>query len=326
MDRRRFLLTSLAGAVAAPLGAEGQQAGALIGFLWTTRPEDQQYLREAFQQGLAQHGWIKGQNITIEYRWAAGKVERFDALAAELVGLKVQVIVVASSLGLQAATTTTKTIPIIMVYSGDPVRDGFVANLARPGGNITGLTTLPGPEIGGKLLQLLRELVPGGSRVSALVNPTNTAHALLIRDLRGAAGSLGAQLQVLDVRSANELDSAFEAMTRERTRALLVLHDGAFLALRGQIVSLAAKRRIPAVYSYREFVDAGGLMSYGPNIADIFRRVAPYVDKILKGTKPGDLPIEQPTQFEFVINLKTAKALGLTIPPSLLARADQVIE
>ncbi len=327
MNRRSTLVVTLAlGLLLAPLAAAAQVGKeARIGFLWVNRPEDQQYLRDAFRQGLHEHGWVEGKNITIEYRWAEGRVERLADLASELVRLKVDVIVAATASAIQAAKTTTKTIPIVMAVSGDPVGEGFVASLARPGGNITGLALFPGPEIVGKLLQLLKEVVPAASRVGVLANPANTVHAILVREVKGAADSLGVQLQVLEARGPNDLDGAFAAMTREGASALLVLGDARFLALRGRIADLAAKNRLPTMYGVREHVEAGGLMAYGASLPETVRRAATFVDKILKGAKPADLPVEQPTKFELVINLKTAKALGLTIPQSVLMRADEVI-
>ena len=284
----------------------------------------QRYLA-AFRQELRERGWVEGQNVVVEVRFGNGMVDRFPAIIAEMIGLKVDVILTGSSATTWAAKGATRSIPIVMAASADALGEGLVANLAHPGGNITGMTFLAGPEIAGKQLQLLKEMVPTASRVVVLMNPTNRSHAAFVRELKVAARSLGTQLQVLEAPSPDQLNGAFAAMSRERAAALLVLTDGMFFGQRRQVADLAARGGLPALYSQREFVDLGGLASYGPNLVDMFRRAAIHVDKILKGAKPGDLPIEQPTKFELVINLKTAKALGLTIPPSLLLRADEVI-
>ena len=275
---------------------------------------------------MRERGWVEGQNIVIEVRYAEGEVDRLPALVAELIRLKVDIIVTTSSATTWAAKDATKSIPIVMAVSADALGEGLVASLAHPGGNITGMTFLVGPEIAGKQLQLLKEVVPAASRVAVLTNPTNRSHAALARELKVAARSLGVQLQVLDARSPDQLDSAFAAMTKERAAALLVLTDSIFVGERRRIADLAARNRLPAMYYQREFVDAGGLISYGASLSDMFRHAATHVDKILRGAKPGDLPIEQPTKFELVINLKTAKTLGLTIPQPLLLRADEVIQ
>ncbi|RPH54073.1 MAG: ABC transporter substrate-binding protein [Acidobacteria bacterium] len=270
-------------------------------------------------------GYVEGQNITIEFRSSEGKYERLPDLAAELVRLKVDVIVAPANENVVVARQATRTIPIIMAGSFDPVESGLVASLARPGGNVTGLS-FRAPEIEGKRLELLKEIAPRVSRVAVLSNPTNRAIHSSLAEVEVAARSLRVQVQILEARGPDEFQGAFAAMTRERAGALLVFPDGMFLLHRTRIADLAAKSRLPAMYGVREFVDAGGLVSYAPSLRDNLRRAATYVDKILKGAKPADLPIEQPTKFELVINLKTAKALGLTIPQSLLARADQVIE
>jgi putative ABC transport system substrate-binding protein len=330
MDRRRFLLTSLAGAVAAPLAAEAQQAtkAARIGYLLSS-PAANPHLHEAFHQGLRDLGYVEGRNLVIEYRSAEGKLERLPALAAELVALKVDVIVAGGGTpAALAAKQATKTIPIVFVPLADPVTSGLVTSLARPGGNVTGLSVLL-PELVGKCLEQLTQAVPGVSRVAVLWQPGAYPERTGKDMLKGAdvaARALGVRLQFLEARGPADFDRAFSDMTRARAGALTVLTSNMLLGERRRLVDLAAKNRLPAVYTWREFVDAGGLMSYGADLADSFRRAATYVDKILKGARPGDLPIEQPTKFELVINLKTAKALGLTIPPSLLARADQIIE
>jgi len=321
--------------VAAPLAADAQQAGKVhrIGFLSPSSPSDPERLASpfgerglaAFRQGLRDLGYVEGQNIAVEYRFAEGRFERLPDLAAELVRLKVDVIVSVVTQASLAAKNATRTIPIVMVAPGDPLGSGLVANLARPGGNVTGPSSMF--ELAGKQLELLKETVPKVSRVAVLWNPANAAwHALMLRQTEIAARALGLQVQLLEARGPDELEGAFAAMTRERASALLVQVDVIFALHARRLADLAAKRRVPAMYGSREHVEAGGLMSYAPNIPDLFRRAATYVDKILKGAKPGDLPVEQPTKFELVISLKTAKALGLTIPQSLLQRADEVIQ
>jgi putative ABC transport system substrate-binding protein len=269
---------------------------------------------------------MEGENLVIERRWAEGRVERFPSLAAELVRLKVEVIVAGPTPPAVAAKNATGTIPIVMWGVGDPVGQGLVASLARPGGNVTGLSFSVGWETFGKGLELLKETVPKVRRVAVLSNPANASHALAIENVKVAARSLGVQLQLLEARGPEEFEGAFAAMAKERVAALLVPTDPVFFLHRARLAELAAKNRLPSVHSLREYVEAGGLMSYGPSLLDLLRRAATFVDKILKGAKPADLPVEQPTKFELVINLKTAKALGLTIPQSLLLRTDQVIE
>jgi len=319
------LILALAFAVlAAPLAAPAQQPPgktARIGFLGDVPA----FLDEAFRQGLRELGYVEGQNITIEHRAPDWKYERLPALAADLVRLKVDVIVAASPPATEAAKQATSTIPIVFTVVGDPVAAGFVASLARPGGNLTGLATI-GPELVGKQLEMLKAVAPKVSRVAVLLNPDQQGHRLGVRQAEGAARAFGVQLQIVEARTPAEIDAAFTAMRSQRAGGVLVLRDAVFRAQRAQIVGLAAKSRLPAVYGLREEAEAGGLMAYGASVPENFRRAATYVDKILKGAKPADLPVEQPTKFELVINLKTAKALGLTIPPSLLSRADQVIE
>jgi len=313
--------------ILAPLAAQGQQAGRVprIGYLGTRTPSD--FGLDAFRQGLRELGWVEGQNIVIDYRFAEGRLDRLPDLAAELVRLKVDIIVAHSTPGAAAAKNATETIPIVMTVVGDPVGLGLIASLARPGGNATGLSfSVVGLEIIGKQLELLKETVSKIRRMAILSNAANPIQPLAIRDVNVAARSLGVQLQLLEVRGPNEFDSAFAAMAKERVGALLVVADSMFVFHRTRLADLAARSRLPAAYGWREHVEAGGLMSYGPSLRDLFRRAATYVDKILKGAKPADLPVEQPTKFELVINLKTAKALGLTIPQSVLGRADQVIE
>jgi putative ABC transport system substrate-binding protein len=281
---------------------------------------------DAFRQGLRELGWVEGQNIVIDYRFAEGRFDRLPDLAAELVRLKVDIIVAVPTPAAVAAKNATGTMPIVAISVGDPVGIGLIASLARPGGNVTGSSYSVGLEIGGKQLELLKETVPKVRRVAILSNPGNPGQPLSIRELNVAARSLGVQLQLLEARGPNEFDGAFAAMATERVGALLVVADSLFVLHRSRLADLAARSRLPAVYGSRDTVEAGGLMSYGPSLRDLYRRSATYVDKILKGAKPGDLPVEQPTKFELVINLKTAKALGLTIPQSLLQRADEVIQ
>ena len=325
---KRFALLALTlGVLAAPLVADAQQTRKVyrIGFLAAGGGPAAVPLREAFRQGLREVGWVEGQNIVIEYRFAEGRFDRLPDLAAELVRLKVDIIVTGATPAAAAAKNATETIPIVMVSVGDPVGLGLIASLARPGGNATGLAYSVGLEIFGKGLQLLKETVPKVSRVAVLWNPGNPGHALAIRDVKGAAQSLGVQLQLLEARGPNDFDGAFAAMAQERVGALLVVAESMFFLHRTRLADLAARSRLPAAYGSREIVEAGGLMSYGPSAPDLYRRAATFVDKILKGAKPADLPVEQPTKFELVINLKTAKALGLTIPQSILIRADEVI-
>ncbi len=328
MDRRTFIGTMAGALFTSPLAAMAQQAEKVfrIGLLSPNGGAIAQQLLAVFRQVLRERGWVDGQNIIIEWRFAEGKVDRLPILVAELIQLKVDIIVTGASVATWAAKDATKTIPIVMAASADAVGEGLVTSLAHPGGNVTGMTFLAGPEIAGKQLQLLKEVNPAASRVAVLTNPTNRSHAAFARELKVAARSLGAQLQVLEAPNPDQLDNAFAAMTRERAAALLVLTDSMFFGQRQRLADLAARSKLPALYSQKEFVDAGGLVSYGPSLTDMFRRAAIHVDKLLRGAKPGDIPIEQPTKFELVINLRTAKALGLTISQSLLLRADEVIQ
>ena len=329
IDRRTFLAGTGAILLAAPLAAEAQQVGKVprIGFLSPSSPSDSRapHRLGALQQGLRELGYVEGQNISIESRWAEGKYDRLPDLAAELVRLKVTVIVTYAPPAIQAAKQATGTIPIVMGGVIDPVATGFVASLARPGGNITGLS-LMAPELVGKQLEILKEMVPKITRVAVLGNPANAGTAPQLRHAQGAARALKLQLQLLEARGPDEIDSAFAVMIKEGAGAVVVLVDSMLVDQRTRIADLAARRRLPSVYGLIDFVEAGGLMFYGANDADRFRRAAYLVDRILKGAKPADLPVEQPTKFELVINLKTAKALGLTIPQSLLLRADEVIQ
>jgi putative ABC transport system substrate-binding protein len=307
--------------------AEAQQAKKVprIGFLGGESSSFYAVRIDAFRQGLNELGYIEGKNIVIEYRYAGGKLDRLPALAKELVGLKPDVIVAATTPSVLAAKKASATIPIVFVSVSDPVGSGLVASLARPGENITGLTVLV-PELSGKRLELLKEAIPSVIRVAALWNPANPAQELVWKEIQAAAQELRLQLQSLEVRSANDFDIAFEAVLRERAQALIPTPEPLINTQLKRIVEFAAKNRLPAMYGGPEVVDAGGLMSYAPNYTDHYRRTATYVDKILKGAKPADLPVEQPTKFELVINLKTAKQIGLTIPQKMLARADKVIK
>ncbi len=279
---------------------------------------------EAFRQGLRELGYIEGQNIAIEYRFASGRVEQLPELAAELVRLKLDVIVTPATPASLAAKQATSTIPIVFAAVADAVGAGLIANIARPGGNVTGLTSISA-ELGGKRLELLREVAPKASRVAVLYNPADRANVLVLKELQESAPALGLTLQPLEVRGAGEFEGAFAAMTRQRAHALFGAAGILTFEHRKAVVDLAAKSRIPAMWGHRQFVEAGGLMSYAVNFYDQIRRTATYVDKILKGRKPADLPVEQPMKFELVINLKTAKQVGVTIPPNVLARADEVI-
>jgi len=324
-----LLVTLILGFLLASLAAEAQQPGKIsrIGFLSPSSPSDLRMQRffEGFRHGLGELGYVEGQNIAIESRWAEGKYDRLPGLAAELVRLKVDVIVTAAVPAIRAAKEATRTIPIVMASVVDPVTTGLVASLARPGGNITGLSTMA-PELVGKQLQMLKEVVPKSSRVAVLWNPANPGNAPQLREAEAAARTLGVRLQPLEARNPNDFDGAFAAMTRQQAGALIVLVDSMLNDHRTRIADLAAKSRLPAVYGLPEHAEAGGLMAYGASRSDLFRRAATYVDKILKGAKAGDLPVEQLSKFELVINLKTAKALGLTIPQSVLIRADEVIQ
>jgi putative ABC transport system substrate-binding protein len=329
MERRAFISGITLGLLAAPLAAEAQQAAkiARIGYL-SIDVAGSVHVREAFLQGLRDLGYVEGRTVVIEYRDAEGKPERLPALAAELVALKVDVIVAPGNSLALAAKQATRTLPIVFAAVADPVASGLVTSLARPGGNVTGASGLA-VELVGKRLELLTQAVPGVSRVAVLWLPGALGERTekdMLKEADVAARALGVGLQFVEARGPADLDRAFSDMTRARAGALTVLPSLMFLREHKRLVDLAAKHRLPAVYTVKEYVDAGGLMAYGSNVADLFRRAATYVDKILKGAKPGDLPVEQPTKFELIINLKTAKALGLTIPPSLLGRADQVIE
>ena len=329
MIGRREFITLLGGAAAAwPLPAGAQQPSRVpkIGYLSPVSASSGFLAYEMFRQGLRELGYVDGTNIVIEYRFADGQFDRLPALAAELVQLKVDVIVTAVTQASLAARDATKTIPIVIAGVSDPVGSGLIENLARPGGNITG-TSSQTSEVVGKSLELLKEVIPGIVRVAALWNSSNVVfQTKMLKEAETAAAALRIQLKVFGGRDADELGGAFAAIAHEHADALLVLADPFLISRQKNIVDFALKQRLPAIYATKEHATVGGLMAYGPNINGQFRRAAAYVDRILKGAKPSDLPVEQPTQFELAINLKTAKVLGLTIPPTLLARADEVIE
>ena len=325
MDRRRFV-TGLGLILATPVAAAAQQAGKIyrVGFLWDS-PAVWPNVLEAFRQGLRDLGWVEGQNIVVEYRWAEGRFDRLPALVEELVRLKVDLIVAPASIYTEAAKRATSTIPIVFASHADPVNTGHVASLARPGANITGLTVVMS-ETMAKSLDLLKEAIPGLTRVAVIWDPATPSHGPALKAVEVTGQALGLRLQTLAVRSATEFDSAFSAIVQERAGAVLVLATPLFIGRAKRLAELALTHRLPTMFGPREHVEAGGLLSYSPDRADLYRRAATYVDKILKGAKPADLPVQQATKFELVVNLKTAKALGVTIPRSLLARADEVIE
>jgi putative ABC transport system substrate-binding protein len=313
------------GILSAPLGNAAQAPAKLqrIGWLGTASPGP---FDEAFRQGLRELGYVEGQNLAIEWRWVRGNFARLPALAAELAGLNVNIVVAGGTPAALATKKATTTIPIVMVAGIDPAEVGLVASLARPGGNVTGVTRI-GPELVGKRLELLKESVPTVSRVAILWHDaSNPNTASMLREARAAAGKLRLHLESLEVKARGDLEGAFAAMAQKGAGAFITVQDGFTLAHRTRIVDLAAKTRLPGMYETRDWTDAGGLLSYGASDFELYRRAAYYVDRILKGTRPADLPVEQPTRFELVVNLKTAKALGLTIPQSVLVRADRVIQ
>ena len=329
MDRRAFVGTLAGGFLAVPVAAKAEAAArtARIGYLSPHRGASPRN-EEAFRQGLRDLGYVEGRDVVIEYRDADGKAERFPALASELVALKVDVIVAPTTLAALAAKRATGTLPIVFATAGDPTASGLVTSLARPGGNVTGLSIIAS-ELVGKRLELLTQVVPGVSRIAVLWQPGAMGERMdtdMLKEADVAARTLGVRLQLVEARSAADLDRAFSDITRGRAGALTVLGSTTFSNERRRLVELTARNRLPAVYTSREFVEAGDLMAYGPNAADMYRRAAIYVDRILKGAAPAELPVEQASKFELVINLKTAKALGLTIPPAVLARADEVIQ
>ena len=327
MISRRALVGVLAGGALAAARVTGAQPvkARRIGWLGGPTRETARAFVRPFLQALQDLGWVEGRNLVIEWRFGEGQAERLPGLAAELVRLGVELIVVPSTPTAVAARNATITIPLVSVGGNDPVALGFAASLARPGGNLTGLTLSLGPEIAGKQCELLKETVPKVSRICALWNPTTPGNPLALREAETAARALGVELLPLEARGLGDFDGAFAAMGARRTGALLVLGDVMFVTHRARLAELALKGRLPAMYSQREFVDDGGLMSYGAKVSENFRRAARYVDRILKGARPADLPIERPTTFELIVNAKAARAIGLTIPPTVLARADQVI-
>ena len=327
MDRRAFISGMAGGLLAAPLASEAQQAGKvpLIGYLGYGGPGSDPSGIAGLRQGLRELGYVENQNIVVEYRYAEDRPDRLAPLIVELTNLKVDVLI-AQGTAVTAATKRAATRTPVVSVSGDPVGSGFVQSLARPGGNITGLSFAQGENFGGTWLQLVRDAVPKASRVGIIWNPTNRSAAAALKEIEAVVLGRSLRLSSHPVRRPEDIDAAFLTVTRAHVGALIILTDPLVVGQTAQIVRLAAVSRVPAVYGLREFVDAGGLISYGPSLVDLWRRAATYVDRILKGAKPADLPIEQPTKFELVINLKTAKALGLTIPPSLLQRADQVID
>jgi putative ABC transport system substrate-binding protein len=327
MQKRIFGLALGASLFGLSFPAEAQQPTKIprIGFLSATLLSIISPRIEALRQGLHELGYVEGKNIVIEWRSAEGKLDRVPALAAELVRLKVDVIVTGGATDTRAAKEATNTIPIVMAQDSDPVGSGFVASLARPGGNITGLSTLA-PEVSGKRLELLKEIIPKLSRVAVLGISTRPGNAQSLKEVELAAGALKVKLQFLDVLDPKDIEAAFRAASKGRAEAVLVLQSPFFNSQRKQLVDLAIKSRLPATYPQTEYTEAGGLMYYGANTPDLFRRAATYVDKILKGTKPADIPVEQPRKFELIVNLKAAKQIGLTIPPNVLVRADRVIK
>jgi putative tryptophan/tyrosine transport system substrate-binding protein len=323
MKRRDFIML-LGGATAAwPLAARAQQKLPTIGFLGTTTASAWGPWIAAFVQRLRELGWIEGRTVAIEYRWADARSERFAVIAAEFVRLKVDVIVTGGNAAV-AAKQASSAVPIVFALVDDPIGMGLIANLSRPGGNVTGLA-VQATDLAGKRLALLREVVPGLRRLAIMVNVDYPSAVLEMGEIQTAAGMLGLEVAPLEIRRAEDIAPAFEAL-KGRAEALYVIGDALVMTHRVRINTLALAARLPTSFNYREYVEAGGLMSYGANLSDLFRRAAEYVDKILRGAKPGDLPVEQPTRFNLIINLTTAKALGLDVPPTLLARADEVIE
>jgi ABC-type uncharacterized transport system substrate-binding protein len=328
MNNRRKLVIALGASALAGAGAARAQAPARVrrlGLLTSFSPSETASWYQAFRLGLRDLGWVEGKNISIEYLYGEGRIDRLPDLAADLVRLKVDVIIASVTSDALAAKNATRAIPIVIVAPSDPVANGLVESLARPGGNITGLSQMV-PQVAGKRLELLKEIVPKLSRVAVLWNPQGVGATLNWKEIQLPARQLGLQLHSLEARSPNEFDNAFEDAVRARAGALAILADPVIVTNLKRIAGLAAKSRLPSIFNWSEFADAGGLVAYGPDRADLFRRAATFVDKILKGAKPGDLPIEQPTKFELVVNLKTAKALGLVIPQPFLMRTDRVIE
>jgi len=325
--RRRELMLVLGGALTAARGLrEQQKAMPVIGFLGVASPGPYAPFVAALRQGLSETGYVEGQNLAIEYRWAEGHYDRLPALAADLVGRKVDMIATTGGgSSARAAKSATSTIPIVFTTGGDPVESGLVASLARPGGNLTGVSMMF-TELMPKRLELISELVPQAAVIALLVNPNNAGDEPMIRDVQEAAQAKGVQLQILKAGAEGDFETAFASLARLRAGALIVSPDPFFGSRREQLVTLASRHAVPAIYEWRKFTAAGGLISYGPSVQAVFRQAGIYAGRILKGEKPADLPVQRPTTFELVINLNTAKALGLTVPPSILARADEVIE
>ena len=324
MKRREFI-TVLCCAVAWPLASRAQGRIPRVGFMGNSTAALEANLVDSFREGLRELGYEEGRNIAIEYRWADGQYERFAALVTELIAAKVDVIVTAGTPAALAVKKATSTVPLVMVAVGDPVGTGLVPSLARPDGNLTGLSSVA-PDLEGKRLELLREIVPSVSRIAVFLNSVNPFHATSMRQAQTAGKTLGIKVQQYDIRKSEDLDGAFAAIRKERPDALLILADRVFLHNRERIVDFTGEQHLPNVNAYKELVEAGGLISYGPSYEDMHKRAAIYVNKILKGAKPGNLPIEQPTKFTLIVNLKAAKALGISMPPAVLSRADEVIE
>ncbi|MEO8754040.1 MAG: ABC transporter substrate-binding protein [Casimicrobiaceae bacterium] len=322
-DRRAFIVALLAAVAAAGIRAQANRPPVRLGFLRIVAPP-QVYI-DALERGLRDRGYVVGRDVVIEYRFADGRQEQLDRLAKELVELRIALFIVAGNQAVRAARSASSTLPIVMAVTNDPVASGFIRSLARPGGNITG-TSLLSSTLAGKRLELLKEVLPHVARVAVLINKDNPAHAVAWRETQAAATTLKIHVRPIEVQGAALLDEAFAAIARERVEALVLFEDAMFASERAHIAALAANARLPAVYGQRNSVDDGGLMSYGPNIVDAYRNAGAYVDKILKGARPADLPVEQPTKFEFVINMKTAKALGIAIPQAVLLRADEVLQ
>jgi putative ABC transport system substrate-binding protein len=325
MKRREFITFLGSVAAAWPLAASAQSKIPRIGFMGNSTAALEANLVDAFREGLREHGYEEGRNIVIEYRWADGKYDQFPALVAELIAAKVDAIVTAGTPAALAVKRATTTVPLVMVAVGDPVGTGLVPSLARPGDNLTGLSSIA-PDLEGKRLQLLREVVPALSHVAMFINSLNPFHVSSMNQARAAAQAMGIKLQLHDIRKSEDLDDAFAAIRKERPDALLILADRVFLHNRERMMDFTKEQRLPNVNAYKELVEVGGLMSYGPSYEDMHKRAAIYIDKILKGAKPADLPIEQPSKFTFIVNLKAAKALGVTVPSQLLGLADQLIE
>jgi putative ABC transport system substrate-binding protein len=326
--RRRKFIALLGGVVAAwPFAARAQHGGKIprVGFMGNSTAALEANLIGPFREGLRERGYEEGRNVEIVFRWAEGRYERFPDLIAELIAANVDIIVTAGTPATLAVKKATSTVPVVMAAIGDPVGTGIVPNLARPGGNITGLSAIA-PDLEGKRLELLREVVPHLAHVAFFLNPANEFHTVSLRQALAAAQALNIKLQPREVRKSEDLDAAFAAIVKEKPDGLLILADRIFLHNRQRMMDFAIEHRLPSVNAYRELVEAGGLISYGPSYEEMHRRAADYVDRILKGARPGDLPVEQPTRFTLIVNLKAAKALGLEVPPTLVARADEVIE